>query len=163
MPDDQTAFDLYRDDIALWADHQADLLRRLEAGEQVVADIDWRNVIEEIELVGGSERSAVDSLLGMALLHLLKMHGWPDGPVEHWRIETRGFLRGAAKRWAPSVARVLDVDQIYREALEDICDRKAYGSPRRALPPVCPFTLTDLISSRRAPIDIDALLAKLTG
>jgi hypothetical protein len=48
----------YDADILIWSQHQAALLRRLAAGEQVNEQIDWENVVEEIESVGRSEVKA---------------------------------------------------------------------------------------------------------
>jgi len=59
--------DLYDTDIVVWAEQQADLLRRRAAGELVNdAEIDWPNVAEEIEDVGKSQRQAVESHLTLA-------------------------------------------------------------------------------------------------
>ncbi len=44
--------DLYDADTLTWSERQAALLRRLAAGERVNADLDWANVIEEVESVG---------------------------------------------------------------------------------------------------------------
>ena len=38
----------------MWSEHQAALLRRLVAAEKVADQIDWENVIEEVELSGTS-------------------------------------------------------------------------------------------------------------
>ena len=44
---------LYDEDIVLWSEQQADLLRRHAAGERAnSADLDWENIVEEIESVG---------------------------------------------------------------------------------------------------------------
>jgi hypothetical protein len=65
--------DLYDNDILLWSEHQADLLRRRAAGELVnEAELDWPNIAEEIESVGSEQPHAVESLLVQALLHDLK-------------------------------------------------------------------------------------------
>lgn len=77
MPDD-----LYEDALA-WSERQASLLRRLVAGERVNAELDWPNIIEEIQDVGLSELHAVRSLLSRAMEHLLKAHGWPNDPIAH--------------------------------------------------------------------------------
>ena len=45
----------YDTDILTWSERQADLLRRVGAGEAVNARIDWDNVAEEIESLGRSE------------------------------------------------------------------------------------------------------------
>ena len=80
MPDE-----LYDRDILAWSRRQADLLRRLAAGERV-NDLDWPHVIDEVEDVGRSELRACASLLTRALEHLLKRHGWPGSDsVPHWR------------------------------------------------------------------------------
>ena len=48
--------DLYEDDILLWSERQAELLRRRAAGELVNdAELDWPNIAEEIEDVGKSQ------------------------------------------------------------------------------------------------------------
>jgi hypothetical protein len=44
--------ELYETDILAWSRHQSDVLRRLAAGERVNDQVDWPNVIEEIESVG---------------------------------------------------------------------------------------------------------------
>jgi Domain of unknown function DUF29 len=41
--------DLYDTDILAWSKRQADLLRRVAAGERVNDQVDWGNVAEEIE------------------------------------------------------------------------------------------------------------------
>ena len=71
--------------------HQADLLRRVARGERV-NEVDWEHVIEEIEDVGLSELNAVQSYLRLMLVHLLKVHCWPESPsVGHWRGEIVSF------------------------------------------------------------------------
>jgi len=44
--------DLYGDDIRLWSERQAGLLRRLAAGEAVSEQVDWPHVVDEIEDLG---------------------------------------------------------------------------------------------------------------
>jgi len=46
--------DLYGTDLLLWSEQQAKLLRRVAAGEQVNDQVDWENVVEEIESVAGT-------------------------------------------------------------------------------------------------------------
>ena len=71
MPDE-----LYHEDVLVWSERQAERLRRVAHGERV-NDVDWEHVIEEIEDVGVSELHAVQSLLQQAIVHLLKVYGWP--------------------------------------------------------------------------------------
>jgi hypothetical protein len=49
--------DLYDDDFILWTERQATLLRRRAAGELInKTELDWLNLTEEIEAVGGNTR-----------------------------------------------------------------------------------------------------------
>ena len=78
----------YDTDIVLWSEYQADLLRRVAAGEPVNETPDWPNIIEEIESVGSEQRHAVESLLLQALIHMLKAEAWPlSRDVPHWQAE----------------------------------------------------------------------------
>ncbi len=65
--------DAYESDILLWSERQAQLLRRLAAGERVNDLVDWENVIEEVERVGSEQLHAVESLLLQALVHILQI------------------------------------------------------------------------------------------
>jgi hypothetical protein len=77
---------LYDDDILVWSERQADLLRRRAAGELInEAELDWPNIAEEIEDVGRSQLHAVESLLMQAMIQLLKAQAWPLAlEVENW-------------------------------------------------------------------------------
>ena len=158
MPDD-----LYYSDALAWAERQADLLRRLVAGERVNEELDWPNVIEEIQDVGLSELHAVRSLLSRAMEHLLKVHGWPDGPVRHWKREIRVFLADANRQVSPSMRQRLDIPDLYERAQLLIAVDDLNGRPPSPLPETCPFTVEDLIVRGKAPPDVDALLAKLAA
>ena len=161
MPADQATADLYEDDIVVWADRQADLLRRLAAGERVNAEIDWRNLIEEIEDLGRSQRTTVEKLLVRAIEHLLKIHGWPMGPTGTWAGEALAFLLDARRSWTPSMASRIDLAEIYDDARIRAGKPTSYGSPH-PLPIACPFQFSDLIVPRPGVPDVEVLLLKLT-
>lgn len=157
MPDD-----LYEDALA-WSEQQAELLRRLAAGERVNDEVDWANVIEEVQDVGLSQLRAVRSLLAHAMEHLLKIHGWPSGSVEHWLDEVDTFLTDASDAFSPSMQPRLDIAALFHKARAMVARRRYGGLPPRTLPDTCPFTLDDLIARGDAPPDVDALLAKLAA
>ena len=76
---------LYETDFYSWTRDQAAALRRRDA-----AAIDWDNVIEEIESLGRSERSAWTNTVARAIEHMLKIEHWeraaaPD--LRHWMGE----------------------------------------------------------------------------
>jgi Domain of unknown function DUF29 len=111
---------LYERDILSWSEHQADLLRRLARGERV-NDVDWTHVVEEIEDVGLSELHAVESYLDLILVHLLKVHGWPNSlSIRHWRTEIASFQKNAVRRFSPSMRQRIDLAKLYSDALEQL-------------------------------------------
>ncbi len=153
MPDD-----LYERDILAWAEQQAILLTRLASGERLNASVDWPHVIEELQDVGLSELRACESLLRQALVHLLKLRQWPDGPAAHWRAETVGFLADAQARFTPSMRQRIGLDRLYRKAVVQVRTGEQGDSPPRGGPEACPFTLDDLLAD---DLDVMGLLAKL--
>lgn len=148
---------LYERDILTWAERQAELLRRLAGGERLNEAVDWPHVIEELQDVGLSELRACESLLRQALVHLLKLHAFPDGPAAHWRSETVGFLADAQARFTPSMRQRISLEVLYRKASSQIRagERPAMS---RALPEACPFTLNEMLAD---DIDVESLVAKL--
>jgi hypothetical protein len=137
---------LYEHDTLAWSEHQADLLRRLAAGERLNETVDWPNVIEEIESVGRSQLSTVKSLLVQALAHDLKCEAWPLAPhVPHWRAEARGFRGDAAEAFTPSMRQRIDIAELYRRALDRLPDT-VDGQPPTQIPAARPLTLDALLA-----------------
>lgn len=137
---------LYDEDIILWSERQADLLRRLAAGEPMNETPDWTNIVEEIEGVGRSERRAVRSLLLRAFIHMLKIKAWPDSlSVPHWRSEVRVFLADARYDLKPSMRQWIDIADIWRDALHALPGTMD-GLPPLSVPDTCPVTLDELLS-----------------
>ena len=150
---------LYERDVLSWAEHQADLLRRLAAGERLNESVDWTNVIEEVQDVGLSELRSCRSMLRNAIEHMLKIHAWPENQATgHWASETRTFLTEARDRFTPSMRQRIDVDDLYADALFRVLPREEEFGPAHPIPKACPFALNDLLV--RHP-DLTALLALL--
>jgi hypothetical protein len=141
--------DLYETDILEWSQHQAALLRRLAAGERVNDQVDWANVVEEIESVGNEQVHAVSSLLTQAMAHRLKAMGWPDlCDVPNWQADARRFAIDAADRFTPAMRQRLDVARSYRRALRTLPDSMD-GKPPLTLPAECPWSLDELLAEDR--------------
>jgi hypothetical protein len=137
--------DVYETDIVAWSEGQASLLRRLAGGEHVNDQIDWPNVIEEIESVGNEQVHAVSSLLTQAIIHRLKAMAWPGArDADNWRAEAERFAGDAADRFAPSMRRRLDLAHLYRRALRAV-PVTMYGEPQPPLPSECPWSLDELL------------------
>ena len=157
MPDD-----LYDRDILTWSEHQAGLLRRLSKGERVNG-LDWAHLAEEIEDVGLSELNAVRSFVRLLLVHLLKIQDWPDSPsLNHWRGEIGSFQADASQRFAPSMRQRIDLASSWSNAVEQLESLTYDGVPPRAWPSECSFTLSQLLSGKRAELE-HLMIAAATG
>jgi hypothetical protein len=67
----------YNADLTLWSQRQADLLRRVGAGEPVNDQVDWENVAEEIEALGKSDRRELRNRIRIILDHLIRLQTSP--------------------------------------------------------------------------------------
>jgi len=135
----------YDTDILLWSGRQAELLRRVTAGEPVNEAPDWPNIVEEIESVGDEQLHTVTSLLLHALVHMLTAKAWPlSHEVPHWQSEARRFRADAADRYSPSMRQRLDMARIYRRALH-VMPETIDGQPPLPAPEVCPVSLDALL------------------
>lgn len=135
----------YDTDILEWSEHQAALLRRMAAGERV-NDLDWPNVIEEVESVGREQLHAVEGLLTQALAHRLKVLAWPQSrEVPGWRTEARRFRDQAADRFAPSMRQRIDMAKLYRRAMSYLPET-VDDQPPLPVSSICNITLDALLS-----------------
>lgn len=147
-PDKSPAIE-YERDFFVWTQAQAAALRARATREGTPADIDWENVAEEIESLGRSERSAVESHLRTIVEHLLKLaHSPATLPRADWRVTVKRTRDDVADRLTASLGR----------GLRDTLDRN-YARGRRTaalglerdgltltdLPEACPWTFEQLL------------------
>jgi hypothetical protein len=144
--------DLYEADILEWSERQADLLRRVAAGDRSNdAAPDWPNIIEEIESLGRGQLAAVRSRLTQALLHMLKAEAWPhSSAVPGWQAEAMRFRLDAADIFAPSMRQHLDVAKLYARARR-IMPETIDGQNPLPVPETCALTLDELLNEDGGP------------
>jgi hypothetical protein len=76
----------YDTDVVRWSERQAALLRERAAGKLVnEADLDWANLVEEIESVGINQEREVRRRLARICQHLLKWAFQPELQSRSWR------------------------------------------------------------------------------
>jgi hypothetical protein len=138
---------LYDADILEWSEQQAALLRRHAESERANdGAIDWENVIDEVESVGREQLHAVESLLTVALAHMLKSQAWPvSREVPHWQAEARLFRRQARRRFSPSMRQKIDLAGLYADALAALPETIDDQAPL-PVPDACPVTLDELLA-----------------
>ena len=133
--------DLYDSDVLAWSETQVELLREHAAARAGNGEIDWPNIIEEIEGVGQSQVDQVESWLFQMALHLLKAEAWPLSTAKpHWDAEARGFRAQARRKYRASMARKIDLPGLYSDALQALPDT-IDGTPPLPVDMVCPWTL----------------------
>lgn len=124
----------YQSDFAAWALQQAELMR---SGR--FAEMDWLNIIEEMEDMGKSQHRALNNRLIILIGHLLKWQFQPE--MNHgnsWRLtiaEQRRAIRQLCKE-SPSLKAKFHDNQWFNEIWQDALDL-AYdetGLPQNTLP-----------------------------
>lgn len=135
----------YDEDFYAWTQEQAAELRRAGATRNN-APVDWANVAEEIESMGKSEWSEIESRLTVLVTHLLKWLCCPDlreRCERGWRLTIREQRRQLARRLrqSPSLrAPMLTAfEPLYRESRADAADEAECDLARFPTDP--PFTL----------------------
>jgi hypothetical protein len=151
---------LYDDDILIWSEEQADIIRRLGRTRSLPNDFDVENVAEEIESVGRSELAAVESQLQNILAHLIKLVAdSKSDAVRHWQGEISGFHSEIIRRYVPSMRQRIDMQKLWRMARDQAVFRLAEGSPVAAtLPEAVPLSLEELLAEK---VDSIALAAAI--
>lgn len=136
--------DLYDEDILIWSEQQAELLRRRAANS-----LDWDNLAEEIEDVGRNQLRAVESHIVQAFVHELKALAWPEArDLAHWRAEARGHRDDARASFTPAMAQRIDLVALYRRALRRIPETND-GQPGLPVPAECSMTLDALLAEEK--------------
>jgi ribosomal 50S subunit-associated protein YjgA (DUF615 family) len=113
---------LYERDFALWLE---DTASRLKARD--IENLDWDNLIEEIEALGIAQRHEVEGRLKTILAHILKRCYVPlPDCFRGWQVTIRtqrNDLKRLLKK-APSLRNHLlaEFDEVYQEALSEVCE-----------------------------------------
>jgi hypothetical protein len=138
----------YENDLYAWTQEQAALLRARRT-----EGLDWDNLAEEIQVVGGSDRRELKNRLRIVLLHLLKWQGQPARRGASWRktlrtqrIHIRDLLEDS-----PSLRR--HVPELMREAYPDAVKLAVdeTGLPSDRFPADCPCPPDDVLAEDHLP------------
>ncbi|HEY3890307.1 MAG TPA: DUF29 domain-containing protein [Caulobacteraceae bacterium] len=105
---------LYDHDFFAWTQDQADALKRRSANE-----LDWENLLEEIEDLGRSERRELRSRLIVLLTHILKWELQPEMRSRSWMATIRIQQRELQDLLGESPSLTTALDRIWTKAYED--------------------------------------------
>ena len=139
---------LYETDYLKWIETTVEKLQ-----VQDYSNIDWKNLIEEIEDMGRSERRSLKSNLIVILTHLLKWQYQPNFRSGSWKgsiVEHRRRIREALKD-SPSLKPYFEevFAQCYLDAVEQASAET--GLSVEILPQVCPYTSAEVLASNFLP------------
>jgi uncharacterized protein (UPF0210 family) len=107
----------YEKDYYLWTQKMVEKLKNKD-----YLNVDWDNLIEEIEDMGKSQKRAVESLLLRLTEHLLKLKYWEaerQRNKRHWESEVVNFRVLLRKRLKESPSLKANLAEIYEETLSD--------------------------------------------
>lgn len=138
---------LYETDRDRWLEETIRLLnnRQLE-------QIDFENLIEELEDLGNEQKRAVESLLEQVIRHLLLYQYWQAQFAEnanHWEAEIIGFRSQLRRRLTTNLRQHLakELNSIYRDALRFVKAKTKLN----LLPSECPYSLDNLLDEDWLP------------
>ena len=137
------------EDFALWAAEQAALVSSGQLGR-----MDADNIAGELDYLGNSQKSEIESRLKVLLTHLLKWHYQRANRSNSWRatlIEQRTEIAEVIRR-SPSLkhypAQALTTRSYEISALRASGET---GLPLNAFPPACPYTIEQILDSDFLP------------
>jgi len=140
---------LYDTDYLIWIKTTVEKLRVHD-----YSNIDWENLIEEIEDMGRSERRSLESNLIVVLTHLLKWQYQPELRSGSWKgsiVEHRRRIRKALKE-SPSLKPYLE--EVFAECYLDAVEQASAETelPVETFPQLCPYTSAEILDSDFFPV-----------
>jgi hypothetical protein len=139
---------LYDTDYLKWIESTVENLRL-----QNYSNIDWENLIEEIEDMGRSERRSLESNLIVVLTHLLKWQYQPEFRSGSWKgslVEHRRRIRKAIDE-SPSLKPYLE--EVFAECYSDAVEQASAETelPMETFPQACPYSAAEVLDSSFLP------------
>ncbi|MGL5035929.1 MAG: DUF29 domain-containing protein [Microcystaceae cyanobacterium] len=139
---------LYEKDYYLWIEQTAQLLKT-----ERLAELDYKNLLEEIEDMGRNQRNAIESNLIVVFLHLLKWQYQPELQCGSWQGSIREHRRRILKslKDSPSLRPYLETIWLesYQEARLQAADET--GLILETFPEYCTFRLENILNSEYLP------------
>ncbi len=146
--------ELYAADYVLWIEAN---LEHLKAGDY--AQVDWANLIEEIEYISRTERRSLKSNLVIVLLHLLKWQYQPELRSRSWKgslEEHRRRIREILETSPSLKSYWLECfDKAYEDAIRQVIAET--DLPRTIFPSVCPYAIEQVLDSEFLPQSDDRI------
>lgn len=139
---------LYEIEYDRWLTETIELLKNRQFDQ-----IDYQHLIEELEALGRSEKSAVKSLLLQIIIHLLLYQFWQaeaSRNSNHWASEIITFRVQLEDKLTTNLSNflALELENIYQNA-RLIAETK---TGLKNLPLTCPYSLAQILEKQWFPI-----------
>jgi len=138
----------YNSDFYSWTQEQAALIR---AGR--LSELDLENLVEEIETMGRSEKTALESRLTVLIVHLLKWQYQPVGRGNNWKYTIDDQRRKFQKVLKDNPGLKAQLDEILSDAYEQALHNASFetGLMESIFTPKLAWTLDQLCESSFYP------------
>jgi hypothetical protein len=139
---------LYNQDYCLWLDMTAKLLQ-----ERQLNEIDFENLIEELEGMSRREKEALFSNLQIVLLHLLKYRYQSSKRSNSWRSSIREHRKRIERAFRNSPSLKPYFTEIFAECYQDARELAAdeTGLSLETFPEQCPFSTEEILNTDYLP------------
>jgi hypothetical protein len=133
---------IYQTDFYSWTQQQATLLKTRQFNE-----LDFDNLIEEIETMGRSEKHALESRLAVLLAHLLKWKYQPERRERSWQLTLKEQRIKLTKLLKTNPGLKSELDEILIDAyqLAVVKAAKETHFDETVFPPQCPWQLSQIV------------------
>lgn len=134
----------YDTDFYGWTQEQADLIR---AGR--TEDLDLKNLLEEIEAMGRSERRELESRLQVLFMHLLKWQYQSERQGRSWQLTIEEQRRKALRVLQENPSLKSRLNEIVKDAYGDavIAAERETNIRRSVFPETCPWTFEQAVDA----------------
>ncbi len=134
----------YDTDFYGWTQEQADLIR---AGR--TEDLDLKNLLEEIEAMGRSERRELESRLQVLFMHLLKWQYQSERQGRSWQLTIEEQRRKALRVFKENPSLKSRLTEIVKDAYGDavIAAERETNIRRSVFPETCPWTFEQAVDA----------------
>jgi hypothetical protein len=138
----------YEKDVYGWATHTAELLRNKKMSE-----VDFDNIIEEMEALGRSEKYQLINRLSLLMAHLLKWQYQPEKRTRSWELTVKEQRKQIKIHFSDNPSLKGKLSEILENAyfIARLKAEKETSIDEKSFPEECPYSFEELTSDEFYP------------
>lgn len=138
----------YEEDVYGWAIHTAELLRN-----RIMSEVDFDNIVEEIEALGRSEKYELINRLSLIISHLLKWQFQSEKRTRSWDLTIKEQRRMAKTHFKDNPSLKSKLDEILDDAyyIAKLKAERETSLPETTFPDKCPYSFEKIMSEEFYP------------